>query len=75
MSPTRDTELTFAPEQMAAWTLCFVFGPKGQAWFIAAQIILLLVFVIALSMWATLFYHPATHRKPIEFAFAHVPIR
>ncbi|ORY43255.1 hypothetical protein BCR35DRAFT_297473 [Leucosporidium creatinivorum] len=60
---------------MAVWTLCFVFGPKGQAWFIAAEIILLLVFVLALSMWATLFYYPSTHRRPIEFAFAHVPIR
>lgn len=55
---------------MAAWVLCFVFK-----WFLASEIILLVVFVLALSCYATLFYYPATKHRPIEFLFAHVPIR
>lgn len=55
---------------MAGWVLCFVFK-----WFLAAEIVLICTFILAASCYATLFYFPATKRRPIEFLFAHVPIR
>lgn len=66
-------ELTFAEPrnaQMAAWILAFVLK-----FFLAAEIILLVVLLLALSMWGTLFYHPSSVKKPIEYIFTHTPIR
>ncbi|KAM0787221.1 hypothetical protein ACM66B_006459 [Microbotryomycetes sp. NB124-2] len=62
--------LAFANLLMAGWILCFVFE-----WFIAAQIVLLCTFVVVLSIWATLFYYPATIHRPLDLLFTHVPIR
>ncbi|KAK4053344.1 hypothetical protein OIO90_003956 [Microbotryomycetes sp. JL221] len=62
--------LSFVNLLMAGWILCWTFE-----WFIAAQIILLVTFVVVLSMWATLFYYPATIHRPLDFLFTHVPIR
>ncbi|KAK4048900.1 hypothetical protein OIV83_004456 [Microbotryomycetes sp. JL201] len=62
--------LSFVNLLMAGWILCWCFE-----WFIAAEIVLLVTFVVVLSIWATLFYFPATVHRPLDFLFTHVPIR
>lgn len=54
---------------MAAWCACFV-----ARWFLAAQIILLIVAVGVVSIWLTLLKYPAVISRPFDYLFTQVPI-
>ncbi|SCV67283.1 BQ2448_5929 [Microbotryum intermedium] len=62
--------LAFVNVLMSAWIGCFVLR-----FFLAAQIVLLVVLVLVISIWATLLRFPPVASRPFDFAFVHMPIR
>ncbi|KDE03646.1 hypothetical protein MVLG_05896 [Microbotryum lychnidis-dioicae p1A1 Lamole] len=62
--------LAFVNLLMSAWIGCFVLR-----FFLVAQIILLVVLIMVISIWATLLRFPPVASRPFYFVFIHMPIR
>lgn len=55
---------------MAAWVLFWCLRL-----FLVSEIILLVNLLNLFSIWGTLFRHPPSTKRPMDFIFAHVPMR